>query len=104
MGHPRDRGRSRSTALLGHAHAIELVDGGPAAADGSLAAATDPRSAGLPGGLVSCVAQGPASVGWTRRDACAILPGDAGDAPRSHEAVTGLRSLSHRLDRSGGAA
>jgi len=32
---------------LGHAHAIELVDGGPAS-DGSLAAATDPRSAGLP--------------------------------------------------------
>ncbi len=34
-------------ALLGHAHAIELVDGGPAR-NGSLAAATDPRSAGLP--------------------------------------------------------
>jgi gamma-glutamyltranspeptidase/glutathione hydrolase len=33
---------------LGHAHAIELVDGGPANPDGSLAAATDPRSAGLP--------------------------------------------------------
>jgi gamma-glutamyltranspeptidase/glutathione hydrolase len=33
---------------LGHEHAIELVDGGPAAVDGSLAAATDPRSAGLP--------------------------------------------------------
>ncbi len=32
---------------LGHEHAIELVDGGPAT-DGSLAAATDPRSAGLP--------------------------------------------------------
>ena len=32
---------------LGHEHAIELVDGGPAAR-GSLAAATDPRSAGLP--------------------------------------------------------
>ncbi|MFL5751207.1 MAG: gamma-glutamyltransferase [Chloroflexota bacterium] len=32
---------------LGHAHAIELVGGGPAAG-GSLAAATDPRSAGLP--------------------------------------------------------
>jgi hypothetical protein len=32
---------------LGHAHAIELVDGGPATG-GSLAAATDPRSAGLP--------------------------------------------------------
>ena len=33
--------------LLGHCHAIELVDGGPAAG-GTLAAATDPRSAGLP--------------------------------------------------------
>jgi gamma-glutamyltranspeptidase/glutathione hydrolase len=32
---------------LGHCHAIELVDGGPARG-GSLAAATDPRSAGLP--------------------------------------------------------
>jgi gamma-glutamyltranspeptidase/glutathione hydrolase len=32
---------------LGHEHAIELVDGGPSA-DGSLAATTDPRSAGLP--------------------------------------------------------
>jgi gamma-glutamyltranspeptidase/glutathione hydrolase len=32
---------------LGHEHAIELVDGGPAAG-GSLAAAADPRSAGLP--------------------------------------------------------
>jgi gamma-glutamyltranspeptidase / glutathione hydrolase len=33
---------------LGHCHAIELVAGGPAADEGSLAAATDPRSAGLP--------------------------------------------------------
>ncbi|HYC07694.1 MAG TPA: gamma-glutamyltransferase, partial [Candidatus Binatia bacterium] len=33
---------------LGHCHAIELVDGGPSEPDGSLAAATDPRSAGLP--------------------------------------------------------
>ncbi|MEA2609203.1 MAG: gamma-glutamyltranspeptidase / glutathione hydrolase, partial [Chloroflexota bacterium] len=33
---------------LGHEHAIELVDGGPAAPGGSLAAATDPRSEGLP--------------------------------------------------------
>jgi len=32
---------------LGHCHAIELVDGGPASG-GTLAAATDPRSAGLP--------------------------------------------------------
>ena len=33
---------------LGHEHAIELVDGGPASDGGSVAAATDPRSAGLP--------------------------------------------------------
>ena len=33
---------------LGHEHAIELVDGGPADPEGSVAAATDPRSAGLP--------------------------------------------------------
>jgi gamma-glutamyltranspeptidase len=33
---------------LGEEHAIELVAGGPAAPDGSLAAATDPRSEGLP--------------------------------------------------------
>lgn len=32
---------------LGHAHAIELVDGGPARG-GTLAAATDPRSPGIP--------------------------------------------------------
>jgi len=32
---------------LGHAHAIELLDGGPAAG-GTLVAATDPRSLGLP--------------------------------------------------------
>ncbi len=47
----RDRGH-RLTEIgfdggLGHEHAIELVDGGPAAG-GSLAATTDPRSAGLP--------------------------------------------------------
>ena len=35
------------TGTLGHEHAIELVDGGPAAG-GTLAASTDPRSAGLP--------------------------------------------------------
>ena len=34
-------------AGFGHAHAIELVDGGPAGG-GTLAATTDPRSAGLP--------------------------------------------------------
>jgi gamma-glutamyltranspeptidase/glutathione hydrolase len=33
---------------VGHEHAIELVEGGPAGDDGSVAAATDPRSAGLP--------------------------------------------------------
>jgi gamma-glutamyltranspeptidase len=33
---------------LGHEHAIELVNGGPSAADGSVVAATDPRSEGLP--------------------------------------------------------
>ena len=33
---------------LGHEHAIELIDGGPASPEGSLAAATDPRSDGLP--------------------------------------------------------
>ena len=32
---------------LGHCHAIELVDGGPARG-GTVAAATDPRSPGLP--------------------------------------------------------
>lgn len=47
MGH-----RLRRTAPfdggLGHQHAIELVEGGPGAPDGSVAATTDPRSAGLP--------------------------------------------------------
>ncbi len=33
---------------LGHEHAIELLEGGPATDGGSVAAATDPRSAGLP--------------------------------------------------------
>ena len=33
---------------LGHEHAIELIDGGPGDPGGSVAAATDPRSAGLP--------------------------------------------------------
>jgi gamma-glutamyltranspeptidase len=33
---------------LGHEHAIECVNGGPGAVDGSVVAATDPRSAGLP--------------------------------------------------------
>ena len=47
MGHPVTRTAAFDGAL-GHEHAIELVDGGPAATDGSVAAATDPRSAGLP--------------------------------------------------------
>jgi gamma-glutamyltranspeptidase/glutathione hydrolase len=47
LGHPLTR-TIPFNGLLGHAHAIELVDGGPAADGGSLAAATDPRSAGLP--------------------------------------------------------
>jgi gamma-glutamyltranspeptidase len=46
MGHPVTEARPFDGGL-GHAHAIELVDGGPASG-GSLAAATDPRSAGLP--------------------------------------------------------
>ena len=46
---PRSRPRRGwpTTASSGHEHAIELVDGGPAG-DGTLAAATDPRSYGLP--------------------------------------------------------
>ena len=47
LGHAVRPRPSRSTARLGHCHAIELVDGGPADG-GTLAAATDPRSAGLP--------------------------------------------------------
>jgi gamma-glutamyltranspeptidase/glutathione hydrolase len=46
MGHPVSVLGAFDPAL-GHCHAIELVDGGPAAG-GSLAAATDPRSDGLP--------------------------------------------------------
>jgi gamma-glutamyltranspeptidase/glutathione hydrolase len=46
MGHPVTE-TAPFDGNLGHAHAIELVDGGPAVG-GSLAAATDPRSAGLP--------------------------------------------------------
>ncbi|MCI0346493.1 MAG: gamma-glutamyltransferase, partial [Chloroflexi bacterium] len=45
-GHPVVR-TGPFDARLGHAHAIELVDGGPAAG-GSVAAVTDPRSEGLP--------------------------------------------------------
>jgi len=47
MGHPVSRVEPYS-GLLGHEHTIELVGGGPAAEGGSVAAATDPRSAGLP--------------------------------------------------------
>jgi gamma-glutamyltranspeptidase/glutathione hydrolase len=47
LGHPVTETALWDSAL-GHCHAIELVDGGPAEANGSLAAATDPRSAGLP--------------------------------------------------------
>ncbi len=47
LGHPLTR-TIPFNGNLGHAHAIELIDGGPAADSGSLAAATDPRSAGLP--------------------------------------------------------
>jgi gamma-glutamyltranspeptidase/glutathione hydrolase len=46
LGHPV-RPAGAFDGQLGHCHAIELVDGGPAEG-GSLAAATDPRSAGLP--------------------------------------------------------
>ena len=46
IGHPLTR-TAPFSAELGHCHAIELVDGGPAEG-GTLAAATDPRSAGLP--------------------------------------------------------
>ena len=45
-GHALER-RPPFDAALGHCHAIELIDGGPAAG-GTLAAATDPRSEGLP--------------------------------------------------------
>jgi gamma-glutamyltranspeptidase/glutathione hydrolase len=47
MGHPLRRTIPFNGAL-GHAHGIELVNGGPAEDGGSLAGATDPRSAGLP--------------------------------------------------------
>ncbi len=47
LGHPVTEVGAWDSAL-GHCHAIELVRGGPAEAEGSLAAATDPRSMGLP--------------------------------------------------------
>jgi gamma-glutamyltranspeptidase / glutathione hydrolase len=46
LGHPVAATQPFDGAL-GHCHAIELVDGGPAAG-GSLSSATDPRSQGLP--------------------------------------------------------
>jgi gamma-glutamyltranspeptidase/glutathione hydrolase len=46
LGHPV-RLAAPFDSRLGHEHAIEQVDGGPAAG-GSIAAATDPRSEGLP--------------------------------------------------------
>jgi len=47
MGHDVRPGAAFDSGL-GHQHAIELVEGGPSADGGSVAAATDPRSAGLP--------------------------------------------------------
>jgi gamma-glutamyltranspeptidase/glutathione hydrolase len=47
MGHPVTR-IGGFEAGVGTQHAIELVDGGPAAPGGSVAAVTDPRSHGLP--------------------------------------------------------
>ena len=47
LGHPVTLAAAFDSNL-GHEHAIELVEGGPAADGGSLAAATDPRSEGLP--------------------------------------------------------
>ena len=47
MGHPLVPAGGYE-AGIGHQHAIELVEGGPAAPDGSVAAVTDPRSAGVP--------------------------------------------------------
>jgi gamma-glutamyltranspeptidase/glutathione hydrolase len=47
MGHPLVSAGGFAGGI-GHQHAIELVDGGPAARGGSVAAVTDPRSAGSP--------------------------------------------------------
>jgi gamma-glutamyltranspeptidase/glutathione hydrolase len=47
LGHPVVRLGAFDDAI-GQQHAIEIVDGGPAATGGSVAAVTDPRSAGLP--------------------------------------------------------
>jgi gamma-glutamyltranspeptidase/glutathione hydrolase len=47
LGHPVTAAAPFDSSL-GSEHGIELVAGGPSAADGSLAAVTDPRSDGLP--------------------------------------------------------
>jgi gamma-glutamyltranspeptidase/glutathione hydrolase len=47
LGHPVTEVEAWDSGL-GHCHAIELIDGGPAETRGSYAAATDPRSVGLP--------------------------------------------------------
>jgi len=47
MGHPLAPAGGYENGI-GHQHAIEVVDGGPAVPGGSVAAVTDPRSAGLP--------------------------------------------------------
>jgi gamma-glutamyltranspeptidase/glutathione hydrolase len=47
LGHPVTAAAAFDGSL-GHCHAIELVNGGPSTPSGSVAAATDPRSAGLP--------------------------------------------------------
>ena len=47
MGHPIVRAEPWDR-IVGQQHAIELVEGGPAAAEGSLRATTDPRSDGSP--------------------------------------------------------
>jgi gamma-glutamyltranspeptidase/glutathione hydrolase len=47
MGHPVSMLRPFDSTV-GHEHGIELVGGGPGVGGGSVAAATDPRSAGLP--------------------------------------------------------
>jgi gamma-glutamyltranspeptidase len=47
MGHDVQPGQPFDSGL-GHEHAIELLNGGPSAEEGSVAATTDPRSTGLP--------------------------------------------------------
>jgi gamma-glutamyltranspeptidase / glutathione hydrolase len=47
LGHPVERAQPYDHGL-GHEHAIELLAGGPAAEAGTIAAVTDPRSAGQP--------------------------------------------------------